>query len=149
MHIEGSYEFEAEQQLVWDTVQDTDVLASIIPGSQGLDQIEPNKFYTLINVKVGPVNGKFEATIELVDVNEPHDYKLLIEGKGTAGHVTGEGLIRLEHTDGMTTLFYAGDAKVGGKIAAVGQRLLDVASKQIAKQSLKKLAKQIQEKIES
>jgi len=148
MHIEGTYEFEASQQLVWDMLQDTEVLGSIIPGSKGLEEVEPNKYYTGLAVKVGPVNGKFEANIELADVNEPDDYRLLIDGKGPAGHVTGEGKIRLEHADGVTTMFYEGDAKIGGKIAAVGQRLLDVAAKQIAKQSLKKLAKQIDEKIE-
>jgi len=149
MHIEGTYEFEASQKLVWDMLQDTEVLGSIIPGSKGLEEIGPNKFYTGLAVKVGPVNGKFEANIELADVNEPHDYKLLIDGKGPAGHVTGEGQIRLEHVDGVTTMFYAGDAQIGGKIAAVGQRLLDVAAKQIAKQSLKKLANEIDKKIEA
>lgn len=148
MHIEGSYEFEASQKLVWDMLQDTEVLGSIIPGSKGLEEVEPNKFYTGLAVKVGPVNGKFEANIELADVNEPNDYKLIIDGKGPAGHVSGEGHIRLEHAEGITTMFYSGDAKIGGKIAAVGQRLLDVASKQIAKQSLKKLAKEIEDKIE-
>lgn len=147
MHIEGSYEFEASQQLVWDMLQDTQVLSSVIPGSKGLEEVEPNKYHTALKVKVGPVNGKFEANIELADVNEPDDYKLLIDGTGPAGHVTGEGLIRLEHAEGITTMFYAGDAQVGGKIASVGQRLIDVAAKQIAKQSLRKLAKAIDDKI--
>lgn len=148
MHIEGSYEFEASQKLVWDMLQDTEVLSSIIPGSKGLEEVEPNKFHTGLAVKVGPVNGKFEANIELADVNEPNDYRLIIDGKGPAGHVTGEGKIWLEHADNVTTMHYSGDAKVGGKIAAVGQRLLDVAAKQIAKQSLKKLAKEINNKID-
>lgn len=148
MHIEGLYEFEATQKLVWDMLQDTEVLGSIIPGSSGLVEIEPNKYHTELKVKVGPVNGKFEADIELADVNEPNDYKLIIEGKGPAGHVNGEGVIRLEHANDITTMHYSGDAKVGGKIAAVGQRLLDVAAKQIAKQSLKKLANEINAKID-
>ncbi len=147
MHIEGTYEFEADRQLVWDTLQDIEVLSSIIPGSKGLEEIEENTFHTALAAKIGPVNGKFEATIELADVNEPEDYKLIINGKGPAGHVAGEGEIRLEQKDTITIMHYAGDAKVGGKIAAVGQRLLDVAAKQIAKQSLKKLAKRIDERI--
>jgi carbon monoxide dehydrogenase subunit G len=148
MHIEGSYEFEASQQLVWDMLQDTEVLSSVIPGSKGLEEVEPNKYHTALKVKVGPVNGKFEANIELADVHEPDDYKLLIEGSGPAGHVTGEGVIQLEHADGVTIMKYAGDAQIGGKIAAVGQRLIDVAAKQITKQSLRKLAKAIDTKIE-
>lgn len=148
MHIEGTYEFESDRQLVWDTLQDTEVLGSIIPGSSGLEEIGDNKYYTALSVKVGPVNGKFEANIELADVNEPDSYKLLIDGKGPAGHVTGEGVISLEQNENLTIMHYAGDAKVGGKIAAVGQRLLDAAAKRIAKQSLKKLAERVEERIE-
>jgi len=147
MHIEGTYEFKSDRQLVWDMLQDIEVLSSIIPGSSGLEEIAENTFHTALAVKVGPVNGKFEATIELADVNAPESYKLIINGKGPAGHVTGEGVIRLEQNDAITIMHYEGDAKVGGKIAAVGQRLLDVAAKQIAKQSLKKLADRIDERI--
>ena len=148
MHIEGTYEFESDRQLVWDMLQDKEVLGSIIPGSKGLEEVEENKFHTALAVKVGPVNGKFEADIELTDVNEPESYKLIVNGKGPAGHVTGEGVIRLEQNEAITIMHYAGDAKVGGKIASVGQRLIDVAAKQIAKQSLKKLAQRIDEGIE-
>lgn len=148
MHIEGTYEFESDRELVWDMLQDTEVIGSIMPGSKGLEEVGENKYYTGLVVKVGPVNGKFEANIELADINEPESYKLIIEGKGPAGHVNGEGVIRLEQNDEITIMHYAGDAKVGGKIAAVGQRLLDVAAKQIAKQSLRKLAKRVEERIE-
>ncbi len=149
MHIEGSYDFEFERQLVWDVLMDIDVLGSIIPGSKGLEAIGENKYQSKLSVRVGPVNGKFEANFELADINEPESYRLLVEGKGPAGHVNGEGLIRLEAVDGSTVMIYAGDARIGGKIAAVGQRLLDVAAKQIAKQSLKKLSKQVELRLET
>ena len=98
-------------------------------------------------MRVGPVNGKFEANFELADMIAPESYRLLVAGKGPAGHVTGEGTIRLEQADGGTVMHYAGDARIGGKIAAVGQRLLDVAARQIAKQSLKKLSKQVEARL--
>ena len=149
MHIEGSYDFEFERELVWDVLMDIDVLGSIIPGSKGLEAIGENKYQSKLSVRVGPVNGKFESQFELVDVNEPESYRLLVEGKGPAGHVTGEGTIRLEGAGGKTVMHYAGDARIGGKIAAVGQRLIDVAAKQIAKQSLKKLSKQVELRLET
>ena len=74
---------------------------------------------------------------------------MLVSGKGPAGHFTGEGTIRLEQGNGGTVMHYAGDARIGGKIAAVGQRLLNVAAKQIAKQSLKKLSKQVELRLET
>ncbi len=149
MHIEGSYEFEFQRELVWDVLMDIDVLGSIIPGSKGLQEIGENKYESKLAVRVGPVNGKFESQFELVDVMAPESYRLIVEGKGPAGHVTGEGEIRLAQENGRTVMHYAGDARIGGKIAAVGQRLLDVAAKQIAKQALKKLSKQIEARLET
>lgn len=149
MHIEGSYDFESERDLVWDVLMDIDVLGSIIPGSKGLEAIGENKYQSKLAVRVGPVNGKFESKFELVDIDKPESYRILVEGKGPAGHVTGEGMIRLAPADGGTVMHYAGDARIGGKIAAVGQRLLDVAAKQIAKQALKKLSKQIEARLET
>ena len=149
MHIEGSYDFDFERELVWDVLMDIEVLGSIIPGSKGLEAIGENKYQSKLAVRVGPVNGKFESKFELVDIDKPESYRILVEGKGPAGHVTGEGTIRLALADGGTVMHYAGDARIGGKIAAVGQRLLDVAAKQIAKQALKKLSKQIEARLET
>ncbi len=149
MHIEGSYEFEFERELVWEVLMDIDVLGSIIPGSKGLEEIGENKYQSKLSVRVGPVNGKFESSFELADVMAPESYRLIVEGKGPAGHVTGAGEIRLAQENGTTVMHYAGDARIGGKIAAVGQRLLDVAAKQIAKQALKKLSKQIEARLET
>ncbi len=147
MHIEGSYEFKSDRELVWSALMDIEVLGSIIPGSKGLQEIGPDKYQSKLAVKVGPVSGKFESTFELADVQPPESYKLIVTGKGPAGHVTGEGTIRLEQQLEKTVMHYAGDAKIGGKIAAVGQRLLDIAAKQIARQSLKKLARQIESRL--
>ena len=149
MHIEGSYEFDYARELVWDVLMDVDVLGSIIPGSKGLIQIGDNKYESRLSVRVGPVNGKFQSSFELRDVNAPESYRLVVEGKGPAGHVTGEGEIRLAQANGATVMHYAGDARIGGKIAAVGQRLIDVAAKQITKQALKKLSKQIEARLEA
>ena len=147
MHIEGSYEFESERELVWSVLMDIEVLGSIIPGSKGLQEIGADKYQSKLAVKVGPVSGKFESTFELADIQPPESYKLLVTGKGPAGHVTGEGVIRLEQQSEKTVMVYAGDAKIGGKIAAVGQRLLDIAARQIARQSLKKLARQVENRL--
>ena len=95
----------------------------------------------------GPVNGKFESNIQLVDVQAPESYRLIVDGKGPAGHMAGEGEIRLSMENGVTVMHYAGDARIGGKIAAVGQRLLDVAAKQITKQALKKLSRLVETRL--
>ncbi|MCI0698284.1 carbon monoxide dehydrogenase, partial [candidate division KSB1 bacterium] len=86
--------------------------------------------------------------VELKDLNPPESYNMAMSGKGPAGHVDGTGSVRLEHDGKITTMHYSGDAKVGGKVAAVGQRLLDVVAKAMAKRSLNALAKKVQERIE-
>jgi len=149
MHIEGSYDFAYPRELVWEVLMDIEVLGSIIPGSKGLEEIGANKYESRLAVKVGPVNGKFAASFELADVVAPESYRLLVEGKGPAGHVSGAGSIRLEQQEAGTVMHYAGDARIGGRIAAVGQRLLDVAAKQITKQALRKLSQKIEARLEA
>ena len=149
MHIEGSYDFEFESELVWDVLMDIEVLGSIIPGSKGLQEIGENKYQSKLAVKVGPVNGKFEATCRTggCDAGARELPSAGRRQRVRPGHVTGEGTIRLTQEGSGTVMYYAGDARIGGKIAAVGQRLLNVAAKQITKQALKKLSKQVEARL--
>jgi carbon monoxide dehydrogenase subunit G len=149
MHLEGTYEFETNQQVVWDMLQDPQVIGSIIPGANGLQPMGDNKYQSVIVVKVGPVQGRFEANIELADLTPPDGYRLIFHGSSPVGLVDGEGVVQLAEAAGVTTMFYSGDAVVGGKIATVGQRLLDVAAKAIAKQALNALARKIRGEIEA
>jgi carbon monoxide dehydrogenase subunit G len=147
MHIEGTYEFQSRRELVWEMLQNPEVIGSIIPGANGLKPIGENRYESAIVVKVGSIQGRFEAQMELTDINPPESYKLIIKGSSPVGHVNGEGRVRLEENNHITTMFYSGDAAIGGKIAAVGQRLLDVAAKAIARQSLNALASKVEERI--
>jgi len=147
MKLEGTYNFEAKREFVWDMLQDPEVISSIIPGSEKLEEIGENKYLSVLKIKVGPVSGRFEGQVELTDLNAPESYTMIMSGKGPAGHMNGTGNVRLEEDGDATIMHYTGDAQVGGKVAAVGQRLLDVAAKQMAKQSLNLLAKRIQERI--
>ena len=149
MRLEGTYEFETNQQVVWNMLQDPNVIGSIIPGANGLEAMGDNKYQSAIVVKVGPVQGRFEARIELADLQPPDTYRLIFHGSSPVGLVDGEGVVQLEEVAGITTMFYSGDAVVGGKIATVGQRLLDVAAKAIAKQALNALARKIQGAIDT
>ena len=148
MHIEGSYDFESERELVWDVLMDIDVLGSIIPGLEGFGSHRREQVSEQAGGAGGP--GQWQVRIEILSWSTSTSrkaYRILVEGKGPAGHVTGEGTIRLAQDGSGTVMHYAGDARIGGKIAAVGQRLLDVAAKQIAKQALRKLSKQIEARL--
>ncbi len=143
MKIEGQHTFAAPRQLVWDAVLDPEVLARVLPGCEDFRDAGGGEFEGTLKIKVGPVQGKFKGKVTLSDLTEPESYQLRVQGKGPAGFVDGSGELRLEEADGGTELHYAIDAKVGGRIASVGQRLLDSSSKVITRQAMDGLEQQI------
>jgi carbon monoxide dehydrogenase subunit G len=139
MEISGEYTFDAPQSLVWEALQDPDVLGTAMPGGQGFEQIAENEYAGMLNVKVGPVQGKFKGNIVLSSIVAPESYNLDVDGKGAPGFVKASGGLRLTDQGDKTHMVYEGTAQVGGRIASVGQRLLDVSAKSIIRQSLEGL----------
>ncbi len=143
MKIEGEHTFDAPRDVVWKTVLDPDVLANVLPGCEDFKEVGENQFEGLLKIKVGPVQGKFKGNVELTDLVEPSSYKLRVRGKGPPGFVDGQGELTLEDAGTQTVLHYSVDAKVGGRIASVGQRLLDSSSKVITRQALEGLEQHV------
>ena len=144
MKLEGSYTFEAPRDDVWQALMDPDVLANVMPGCKGLEQIGENKYEGILNIKVGPVQGKFQGTVTITEANEPESYRMEVDGRGAPGFMKGTGEVRLEDQGETTILHYSGDAQIGGRIASVGQRLLDSTAKSMTRQSLEGLQEQIE-----
>jgi hypothetical protein len=92
---------------------------------------------------VGPVKGKFEGALAISEMDPPKSYKMTLSGKGSPGFVTGSGAIRLSPADAGTELAYDFDLQIGGRIAGLGQRLLDTTSRAITKQALENLGRQL------
>jgi carbon monoxide dehydrogenase subunit G len=149
MKLEGSYTFEAPRDLVWDALQDPVLLAAIMPGCEGLEPLGDDKYKTTLKIQVGPVQGVFEGDIALHDINKPDSYKMDVNGKGVPGFIKAVGSVRLEPQGETTIMHYEGEAHVGGKIASVGQRLLESSAKALTKQSLDGIAEQIKARMEA
>ncbi len=149
MKLEGTYTFDAPRKVVWDALFDPIVLAKVIPGCEKLEQIGENEYKGLLKIRVGPVQGKFQGKVTLLDIVEPDNYRLIVDGKGAPGFMKGEGVVRLETQGDSTVMHYDGEAQVGGRIANVGQRLMDSSAKSLTKQSLKALDKQIQARLQT
>ena len=141
MKIDGEYTFDAPRSLVWDALQDPAVLATVLPGADGLDTVGEDEYEGALKIKVGPVQGKFKGHIQITDKVDQKSYNMKVDGKGAPGFVKATGGIDLSDSDeaGKTNMVYTGDAKVGGKIASVGQRLIDTSAKAIIGQSLEAL----------
>jgi carbon monoxide dehydrogenase subunit G len=145
LKIQGEHRFGAPRQQVWQALLDPEVLARTVPGSQGLERTGDNEFSGELKIKVGPVQGAFQGKVALHDLVPPKSYTLKLDGRGAAGFVDGVGAIELEDDPaGGTLLRYDVDAQVGGRIAGVGQRLLDSSAKVITRQALEALDAQVQ-----
>ena len=131
MKLEGTYVFDAPLEAVWETLMDPNALSKALPGGEKLEQIGDNQYEATLNVRVGPVQGKFDGEIELSDIVEHKSYHMSVQGQGTAGFVNGEGDVSLDETADGVEMTYSGDAQVGGKIAGVGQRLVESSASRL------------------
>jgi carbon monoxide dehydrogenase subunit G len=139
MKIAGEYLFNAPQALVWEALQDPDVLSSIMPGGEDFEEVGENEYSGNLNVRVGPVQGRFKGNIKLFDIVAPESYQIEVDGKGAPGFVRATGGLKLTSQGDQTNMEYQGDAQIGGRIASVGQRLMDTSAKSIIRQSLEGL----------
>ncbi|MEZ4661433.1 MAG: carbon monoxide dehydrogenase subunit G [Caldilineaceae bacterium] len=147
MKLEGTYTFNAPREAVWQALMDPTVLGKAMPGGDKLEKVGENQYEAALNVRVGPVQGKFDGQIEITDINELNSYHMKVSGQGPSGFLNGEGDVSLADADEGTLMSYTGEAQVGGKIAGVGQRLIDSSAKSITRQGLESLDRQIQARI--
>ena len=136
--LAGTHSFDAPKSEVWEALLDPDVLSRILPGCKRLDKTADNEFSGEISIRVGPVQGSFNGKVSLDEIDPPNGYRMEIAGQGRPGYVKGVGTLRLEG-DGPTTLHYDGDAQLSGRIASVGQRLVDSTARSLTRQGLQSL----------
>jgi carbon monoxide dehydrogenase subunit G len=140
MKLEGEYIFNGPRDEVWQIVRDPDVLATALPGTQSLEQVSENEYAGQMHVRIGPVSGVFSGKLLVSDEVPPESYTLSVEGKGAPGFGRGTGHVQLLELDDEKTLIkYEGEMQVGGRIAGVGQRLIDTASRSMINQGLESL----------
>lgn len=144
MKVEGNYTFGAPRPMVFDMLQDPEVLAKIIPGCDELTKTGENEYEAALEINVGPIKGKFKGKVLLSNLVPPETYTLEVNGSGANGFLKGTGNVTLAEQDKSTLMSYQGDAQVGGKIASVGQRLVESAAKALIKQSLEGVNQHIQ-----
>lgn len=143
MKLTGEYTFDAPRDAVWEALLDPQVLSRTLPGCEDLEQTSEHTFEGTLSMKVGPVQGVFQGKVELSDLDPPRGYTLALSGKGAPGFVNGKGRLELDEGEGSTVLRYEVDAQVGGRIAGVGQRLLESSAKTITRQALEGLDAQV------
>src|SRR5262245_61321823 len=133
MEMKGEQLIPAPQQMVWNGLNDPEVLKACVPGCESIDSTGPNEYQVLMVARVGPVSAKFKGKLALSDIKAPASYSISFEGQGgAAGFAKGGAKVALSAEGGETKLAYAVQANVGGKLAQIGSRLVDAAAKKVA-----------------
>ncbi|MFL2770971.1 MAG: CoxG family protein [Rhodospirillaceae bacterium] len=135
MNMRGSYAIPAPREIVWAGLNDIEILKASIPGCELITKHSETELEATVYAKVGPVKAKFTGTVSLSELNPPNGYTISGEGKGgAAGFAKGGAKVKLEDDGRGTALYYEVDARVGGKLAQIGSRLIDAAAKKMADQ---------------
>lgn len=134
--IEGEETIAASTEKVWAALNDPEILKDCIPGCQSLEKKSDTELAATVVLKIGPIKATFAGDVLLMNLNPPHSYTIAGEGRGgIAGFAKGGADVTLQ-PDGVdgTVLKYAARAEVGGKIAQLGNRLINSTSKKLAGQ---------------
>ena len=132
MKLSGSYQINIEKQKVWEALNDPEILRKSIPGCEDFKKDSETEFTATATNKIGPFNASFTGNIELKQINAPHSYVIEGSGNSPVGFASGEAKVKLEDSEDGTKLIYEVEANVGGKIAQVGSRLIDMTAKKMA-----------------
>jgi 2-furoyl-CoA dehydrogenase large subunit len=141
LHGEGETKVMASPKEVWAMLLDVDTLAAIIPGAHAVEKISEREFRADVTIGVGPVKGRYRAEVKLSDLEPPRAVSLSCSAIGALGFGSGKGRITLSPEGNGTRVSYGYDAEIGGKIAAIGGRLLDGAARLIIREFFSALAR--------
>ena len=144
MKMNGEFRVPTDRETVWRALNDPEVLKECLPGCQEIEKTSDTEMTATLALKVGPVKATFAGGVTLSDLDPPNGYTLSGQGQGgTAGFASGEAKVRLVEEGGETVVHYDVDAKVGGKLAQIGSRLIDSTAKKLAKQFFDSLAEKL------
>jgi len=146
MTMSGEVQLPATREAVWTKLNDPVVLKGCVPGCEQLDKVSDTEFQAIASIKVGPVKARWKGKVRLSDLDPPNGYKISGEGEGgVAGFAKGGATVALAEKDGGTLLSYNVEAQIGGKLAQLGQRLINSAAKKPADDFFANFAKAVKE----
>lgn len=133
MDMTGEYRIAATRDVVWQALNDPDVLRVCIPGCEELEQTSDTSMTAKVVQKIGPVKAKFAGEVDLVNIKAPASYTIQGEGKGgVTGFAKGSADVELAEDGDGTILRYQAHAQIGGKLAQLGSRLINSTAKKLA-----------------
>ena len=132
MKLTGSYKLNVKKEIVWQALNDPNILRRCIPGCVSFEKESDTIFTVTATNQVGPMNATFSGTVTLSNIQENQSYTIKGEGKSSVGFANGSADVKLIEENGSTTLRYEVNANIGGKIAQLGSRLIDGVAKKMS-----------------
>jgi carbon monoxide dehydrogenase subunit G len=141
--LQGAHTLAAPRQAVWELLTDPERLAKCLPGCEKLETVGPDKYRVAIKFVLAAFSNSYAGGVELSEKKPPVSLRMKVEGKGGPGFMRGEGTLTLKENKTGTEVQYAGEAQVGGLIAAVGQRMIEAAARRIIGQFFESAEEQL------
>lgn len=147
MVIDSEYLFASGRRAVWEALQDPEILVRALPGAERLERVEDHLYVGELAVSLGPVTAaRFDISVELTDLVPPEAFTMLVGGEGRAGFVDGRADVRLEDRGERCLMRYRAELQVGGRVATVGRRLLDVVGKSMSHRGLEAIDRLLEDR---
>ena len=132
MKLVGSYKLNVKKEIVWQALNDPNILKQCVPGCESFEKESDTIFTVTATNQIGPMNATFSGTVTLSNIQENQSYTIKGEGQSSVGFANGSANVKLTENNESTTLIYEVNVNVGGKIAQLGSRLIDGVAKKMS-----------------
>ena len=132
MKLTGSYKLNVKKEVVWQALNDANILKQCIPGCESFEKEENNVFNATATNQIGPMNATFSGRVTLLNIKENESYTISGEGQSSVGFANGNANVKLVEENGLTILTYEIDFNIGGKVAQLGSRLINGVAKKMS-----------------
>lgn len=148
MQLSGKHVVDAIPSKVWQLLMDTDTLSRIVPGISRLEKTGDNQFKSVLDIKLGPVQGSFTGNLALDEIQQEKAFTLKVQQNSRIGNANAIIQISLQPLSTMQTeLGFSGDVKLSGMLAGMGQRLIGGVSNTLTKQFFSNLDKELEKDV--
>ena len=132
MKLNGSCKLNAKKEIVWQSLNDPNILKQCVPGCESFKKESDTIFTITATNQIGPMNATFSGTVTLSNIQKNQSYTIMGEGQSSVGFANGRADVKLIEENGHTTLEYEVNVNVGGKIAQLGSRLISGVAKKMS-----------------
>jgi carbon monoxide dehydrogenase subunit G len=140
LKIAGTAALPFPPERAYELMQDPVLLAKAIPGCEALEKTGDNEYRLKMKMVLASLSGAFDGKVRLTEPDRPNSFRMVVEGSGKIGFMKGDGVLRLTPKEGGTEVAYDGEAQIGGTMASVGNRMIDMTARMLIRRFFEKLS---------